>query len=493
MRNGDATSPTTEGGDAPGRRRRKPGGRGAVAGIALVGTLAVLLQLFWGQHIGLADNGDGFRLMCHFDLVKRVDILASRLVLYYAPATYGCRPELAYVSSQQWLVWPALRAYQLRYESGFDLRVLGVLHSALFGLLLAALYRALPGPGRSRVVTVVVAGVLLADVAFVAYFVSPFSEPAAFLGLLAVVAATAWYIRAKGTPWVPLLLLALATAFLVLAKSQTFVFALLVAPVLLSRTVETRTLSGPWRGRVAPAVACVVVLATAAGNLLQQPPFFVEVNNHNLVFHTLLVDSPDPEAVLRSLGVSEDLVRYRGTGYFSLDPAERDADRQYQEFQSAVDRRDLLVYLAARPGHWPNLLQAGAEAVSELRPDYLSNYAEPRPRDDRIAPRPNPTERLFGWLGPVSWPLFPVVWVVALVVGALALFRRATSPEGRALGAISYLLGATALSQVVISVVGDGYYELVKHTVLAGYATALLVAVGVGALVPVVGRRLRRP
>jgi hypothetical protein len=36
---------------------------------------------------------------------------------------------------------------------------------------------------------------------------------------------------------------------------------------------------------------------------------------------------------------------------------------------------------------------------------------------------------------------------------------------------------------VLIALVGDGYYELVKHTVLAGYATALLLAVTAGALV----------
>ncbi|MBW3548431.1 MAG: hypothetical protein KY452_09900 [Actinobacteria bacterium] len=491
MRNGEATSPLTEGGDAPGRRRRL-GEPGVATCVALVGVVAAFFQLFWGEHIGLADNGDGFRLMCHFDLARRVDVLQSRVVLHYAPVTYGCRPEVAYVSSQQWLAWPVVRAYQLRYESGFDLRALGVLHSALFGLLLAALYRALPGPRRARVVAVVVAGVLLADVAFVAYFVSPFSEPAAFLGLLAVVAATAWYVRAAGTPWLPLVLLTLATVFLVLAKSQTFVFALLVVPVLLSRTVETRMLSGPWRGRVAPAAAGVVLLATAAGNLLQQPSFFAEVNNHNLVFHTLLVDSPDPESVLRSLGVAEDLVRYRGTGYFALEPRQRDVDAQYQQFHRQVDRRDLLVYLATQPRHWPQLLGAGAEAVSELRPEDLSNYPTPRPRDDRLAPRPNPTERLLGWLAPVSWPLLPVVWLAALVAGALALFRRSMGTEGRALGAACYLLGAAALSQVVIAVVGDGYYELVKHTVLSGYATALLLAVGAGALASALGRRLPR-
>ncbi|MBW3575448.1 MAG: hypothetical protein KY450_11365 [Actinobacteria bacterium] len=213
------------------------------------------------------------------------------------------------------------------------------------------------------------------------------------------------------------------------------------------------------------------------------------MNNHNLVFHTLLVDSPEPEAVLRSLDVPEELVRYRGTGYFDPVAQGKLEDPQYQEFQSEVDRRDLVVYLATHPDHWPKLVEAGAEAVAELRPDYLSNYPTPRPAGDRLAPRPNPTERLFGWLAPVSWPLFPVVWLAAMVGGAVALFRRSSQRDARALGAVCFLLGATAASQVVIAVVGDGYYELVKHTVLSGYATAMLFAVAAGALVPVLGRR----
>ncbi len=491
MRKGDATSPAQELHEA--RPRRWMGSDPLLAaGLGVLATVAALLQLFWGQDIGLADNGDGFRLMCHFGLTKRIDVIADPLVLHYAPVTYGCEPELAYLSSQQWLVWPALWVYRLRYESGFDLRALGILHSALFGLLLAGLYLALPGRRVTRALTVVLAGALLADVTFVSYFVSPFSEPATFLGLLAVVTATAWYVRAGGVPWLPLLVLTLATAFLVVAKSQTFVFALLVVPVLLSRTVETRTLSGAWRGRVVPAAAGVGLLATAGGHLLQQPPFFVEVNNHNMAFFTLLADSPDPQSILRSLGVSEDLVRYRGTGYFDPSVEGKEDDPHYREFQREVDRRDLLAYLATHPGHWVPLMRTGTEAVSQLRTDYLSNYPVSRPPGELLAPRPNPTERLLGALGGTSWPVLPLVWLTTLVAGAVALFRRSSGTATRARGAVFYLLGATALSQVVVSVAGDGYYELVKHTVLAGYATALLFAVGLGVLLPVVGRRLRR-
>ncbi len=463
------------------------------SGIAFLGTVAALLQLLWGQDIGLADNGDGFRLMCHFRLAKSSDVLANPLVLHYQPQPGGCLPHLAYFSSAQWLVRPALWLYHLRHgaDAGFDLRYLGVVHSGVFGVLLAALYLALPGSRGARALTTVIGGVLLSDVSFVAYFVSPFSEPATFFGLLAMVAAGTWYVRCRRVPVLALVVLVAATAFLVLAKSQTFVVALIVVPVVLSRPVEAGPLWGAWKGRIVPVVACVTLLATAAGNLLQQPPFFTDVNKHNMVFYTLLVDSPEPESTLRELGVPTGLVRYRGSGYFTPQVAAKDGDVEYREFQRVVDRRSILTYLATHPSHWWPLFRAGARAVAEVRPDYLSNYPIERPEGALLAPRANPAERLLGALAPVSWPLLPLVWVVGLVASAGALLRRSLGVERRALWAACYLLTATASSQWLISIAGDGYYELVKHTVLAGYATALLVAVGCGALAPVVVGRLR--
>ncbi len=492
MLNADVTSPAAQGRPPLRRRGRTVTELALAAGLGVLGTLGALLQLLWGQDIGLADNGDGFRLMCHFQLLKSVDVIGSPLVLHYDPTPYGCLPELTYLSSQEWLVRPAVWAYRLRYgaDAGFDLRYLGLVHAAVFGLLLAALYLALPGRRRVRVLATVLAGVLLADVTFVTYFVSPFSEPAAFFGLLAVVAAAAWYVRVSRRPLVALLAVAAATVVLVLAKAQTSVFAVLVSPVLLSRTVEIGPLRGPWRGRLVPGTACVLLLVTAAANLVHQPAFFAQVNKHNVVFHTLLVDSADPESTLRSLGAPTGLVRYRGTGYFDPSTAGKEHDAEYRQFQRVVDRRTLLTYLAKNPDHWGPMLRAGAEAVSELRTSYLSNYPVPRSGGDLLAPRPNPTERLLGAVGTASWPVLPVLWLAALVAGAVLLLRRSSDAHQRALGGTCFLLAGTALSQVLVALVGDGYYELVKHTVLAGYATALLLAVAIAALVPVVGRRL---
>ena len=459
--------------------------------IGALGTLAVLLQLFWRADVGLADNGDGFRLMCEFELLKSVDTLFNQLVVQYTPST-GCASGLGYFSSQQWLVAPAVWVYQLRFgtQAGFDLRTLGVLHALVYGAALSALFLGLPGSRLRRALMVLGAGALLADISFVSYFVSPFSEPATFLGLLLVVAAAAWYVRT--TSWAPvaLTLLTAAGVFLALAKSQTFVFALLLVPVLLLRRVSIGRWSGRWSGRIAPAVAALVLVGSSGANLLQQPAFFTQVNLHNVVFFTLLKDAADPGVTLRELGASPALVRYQGTGFFAPG-AGMDDDPEYRDFQRRVSRGDVMAYIATHPRHWVPMLREGAYAAAVVRVHYLSNYRTPRPQEEFRAPRPDPTRRLLGVLGPAGWPLLPLAWLVIALGATVVALRPSTSTGGRSLAVVCYLLGAGALTQVVVALLGDGYYELVKHTILAAYATAMLFALGVGGFAAAGLRRLR--
>lgn len=479
--------------DAPPRLRP----RGAVdllvaAVLGLLGAGAALLQLFAGPDVGLADNGDGFRLMCEFELLKRDDVLFNPLVVEYTPVPDGCAEELRYFSSQQWIVAAAVELFALRYGAGvgFDLRMLGVVHSLLFAAALALLYLALPGSRGSRALSVVLAGALLADIAFVSYFVSPFSEPATFLALLFVTAATAGYVRASRGALLALVLLLAAGVFLALAKSQTVVFALLLVPVLLLRQVPLGRLRGAVAGRVVPAVAALVLVAAPLANLTQQPSFFTRVNVYNVVFWTLLPLSADPAATLRDLGAPPALARYSGTGYFT--PGSATSDPAYPEFVREVSRGDVLVHLVTRPEYWEPLLAEGSRAVATVRTDYMSNYREPRPPEAMLAPRPDPTVRLLGALGPAAWPVLPLVWTV-VALGAAVSAVRSPSASRRAVAAVLYLLAAGALGQVVVALLGDGRYELVKHTVLAGWATALLVGIGAGtSAAAVVGRAIGR-
>ncbi len=70
-------------------------------------------------------------------------------------------------------------------------------------------------------------------------------------------AAAAWYVRTDRRVPVALVLLTAAGVFLAVARSQTFVFAVLVVPVLLLRTVPSA--GGPDAG--------------PGGSLLRWPPW----------------------------------------------------------------------------------------------------------------------------------------------------------------------------------------------------------------------------
>lgn len=462
--------------------------------LAAVGATAVLLQLFLGKDVGLADNGDGFRLMCHFSLLKHHDVLFNPLEVRYDNSG-PCLPSLAYFSSQQWLAAPAVIVYRLWYggQAGFDLRAFGVVDAVVFGAAVAVLHVALPGSRVRRVVTTVVAITLLVDISFVSYFVSPLSEPATFIGLLLVVAAAAWYVRAGRRVALPaLVLLVAAGIFLSLAKSQSAVFALLLAPVLLLRPVGGRAVRPGWRGRVAPGVAALVLLAVSGASLVHQPAFFTRVNVHNLVFFTLLPQSPDPAGTLRDLGASPALVRYSGSGYFSPQMPERMADPAYQAFQTRVSRGDVVYYIVTHPRYWQPMLREAAVAAGVVRVNYMSNYREVRPPDQLEAPRPAPVAALLSRVSRVAWPALPLIWVTVVLAAAVVSVRPSTSPARRATAVVCYLLSAGALSQVVVALLGDGFYEMVKHTVLASFATALLGAVAAGLLADKAVHEVRR-
>ena len=111
---------------------------------------------------------------------------------------------------------------------------------------------------------------------------------------------------------------------------------------------------------------------------------------------------------------------------------------------------------------------------------YLSNYQLRRAPSAFLAPRPDLTHELLAALGPASWPLLPLVWLAVGLWAVVTALRRSSSSGCRFGAVVCCLLAAGALSQVLVSLLGDGYYELVKHAVLSSYATALLIAIAVG-------------
>jgi len=459
-----------------------------VAGLAL-------LQLFLGPDLGLADNGDGRRVLCGADLQPPPLETAFTDVVFEIgpltdPAAGNCgNPVLRYSTSQIVLVDAVRFVDGLVSGPGLDLRAVGATVAVLLGLGVGALYLALGGRRPARLVTVAAATAMLLDVSYLHYASSPFSESIGFLGLVWTAAALAWLAR-RPLGAASLVTLLLVAAVLVTAKSQLTALAVLVLGAVVLR-VWQHLRSGERRRWPAVALAGLVVVGLTGLCGLQlayQGPEFTRANTHNLTLFTVAPLADDPAAALTEMGLDPGLAEYAGTNAFSPDMA---GDPDYAARLAEAGRADVARYLLHHPDIAWAMLRTGVEQSALPRTPYLPEVAV-ADRDasgtteaDRWAPGTTALERA----APVAWPLLPIGWVVLTGWGLLLALRR--SVRGHDMRSWGYALtftAAAAAAQVVVALIGDGFYELAKHEVFVSHLTWIALALGLGSLVQVARR-----
>lgn len=470
----------------PSSPRRRAEGLTALV-VALVVTAAALTQLFLGPDLGLADNGDGRRVLCGSGLQPPpVSTAFTEVVFEVGPLTdpvagFCDRPEMRYSTSQIVLVDTAELIDGLFSDPGIDLRLVGALACVLFGLLMAGLYLGLPGTRTARLLAVGAASALLLDVSYAHYFSSAFSETAGFLGLLAVAAALAWCAR-RPLGVAPLAALLVATAFLVTAKTQlTPLAGIVIVLVLLRYAQSRRSLAHPRR---AVALVAMFVLAVLVGSGLQvayQGKEFQRANLHNLVLYSVAPLSGDPAEALRDMGLDESMAQYAGSSAFNTQAF---GDPGYADFIAASSRTDVVLYLLRNPGLSTSMLEDAVTEVAAPRTLYLSELrASDRVDGSDQASRYAPVTTVLEAASGLAWPVLPVLWVLLIAWGAvLSLRRQVRRVDLRAWGFPLVFVSTAAVAQVGIALIGDGYYELAKHQVFVSYLTCAALALTLGSL-----------
>lgn len=156
-----------------------------------IAAAVIVYVLFVPPMVGLADSGDFSRLTNWFGLSPAVGDPHDALYLFVIPHWEWHRQlEIHYPSSEVLLVGASLLPMLVMPRDHlYDIRLLGAVHAICFLLVLLLLTRyarSLPLVRRLLLYGLVV--FMFADVGYLAYFRSFFSEPAGFLFTGAVVA-----------------------------------------------------------------------------------------------------------------------------------------------------------------------------------------------------------------------------------------------------------------------------------------------------------------
>ncbi|MGR0158715.1 glycan biosynthesis hexose transferase WsfD [Paenarthrobacter nitroguajacolicus] len=478
------------------------GTAGIIAGLAAA--ILMVIRLLFPEPVGMGDQGDGHRLVCSLGVmnVRPWDYTAFTQYLYpsWIPHQFygeGCGANGSgepYYSSQLLFLWLGkLLTPILGWGPGLDTRAVGIVCCIVFGLLITALVNVLPGRISFRVLIAALVTGVMADGIFADFFVSPYSEPAAFLGTLAVSVALLHYWNASGPRWLAVLMVVLSTVFTISAKTQTVSWLPVIALALLWQPGTRGTLDGEpdaverdpsargnapkstagrgglrrrWRTLVLPATAVLVIGVFSVAFIGAQPKRFSELNLYNAVFVELLPNSPTPEEDLRWLGLDQSFINAMGTTVASSRSAVYNP--LYHQFAEEISLGKIAVFYITHPERLINMGERGITAMLTPELGYVGSYMESANHE------PYEKERRF----PVVLGLFsamkavPVAFVGVQLLTILLGFAVAVRKRS-AIGRLAVVMALGCWLQFWAVMLTEGQSEIYKHMIIAGFMAAL--------------------
>jgi hypothetical protein len=437
----------------------------------------MLLRFLVPTPVGMADNGDGARLICQLDVGGGWPRFSH--VIFRYPDHPSC--GLAYPSTQLWLDRLAKWLGGVFGGGGLNLVDLGLLCSVVASAAITVLTFAFPRAGlRSRLVLVGLLWLVVADSAFFGYFASVYSEAAALLGFPLLAAGMLVLHRPGWRMVAGAALVVLGGVLAAGAKVQTLVIVLPLATALLAWRPALR-------GRYAFAVRCAVPLvltaAVGSGALLVQAQgdafgsSLRPINAYNTIFNGILDGEHDTEGDLAALGLPRHAERYAGRTWWE-EPTAASDDPAYGDYRDKITMGNVARFYATHPARTLQILQKGARDTLTGRVSYLGSYGvggEP----GRLEYRVPVFSSLLLALAPLGLFLLVPLWGAIGWLGVRAIRRRGVYE----VGLVVLFLLAASVTQFFVSALAEGH-EGVKHQVLTLYCLLLAaVLAGVSAFV----------
>ena len=421
-----------------------------------VGAAAAILcyQLLLPPVVGLADNGDFVKVIGRFGLHGKV-----YRTYQFIDTVYEFDPERrwvgAFYSSEILLTLPALVLNSLLSKDGtFDLRLIGIIHGALF---LAALWLFAPlltNVRRAvRMCMYLLILLMYCDVMYVSGLNSFYMEEPAYLFLLLsavlYLRVTAWHNKRDA------ILLLLCVFLLVASKTPHAVLGFFLAALLFA----TRRTLLPARKQFFAAGAACVILASLLMLWKGVPPDYASYPLYNETFTQILPHSKNVESTLKGLGLDDSYRPLIGKNAF-LPDSRMDDPAFRREFDRRVSVGKMVLFYVTHPRDAYESLRDSLDEAGRQRLfgnfDIAAGYG-PFAESKAFAYWSNVKQRLFFHHG--SRFLFSFLGVSVILSALLWMGRKELSAAALAAG---FTLIGMAFTELAMSSLLDTS-DIVRH------------------------------
>lgn len=452
---------------------------GAAAG--LFSLLLLVVMLFVPPYLGMSDDGSFAERINQEGIYHREDTRENLYFNYYTRDYLSLAPESGFLSGMTGLRALILAAKWLdgifTRDSIFDLRFLALLYVLLYipAIVLLVKQAAYRAKTFTESVVIGLAGVMIfADVSYITYFSSFYTEPLVFVSVLFCIGAALALQQERHNPFY--LILYTAFGIILTAVENKYAIAGLFFGILGVRFVfiDKKPL---WRAGCITAV--LLLFLSVMFSAAYAPTSFTQSGKYHAMTRGVLLQSTDPEKTLREFGIDSSYSILADTSgneqYPLLNTENKDlAQGFYDKYNSA----EIAYYYLRHPGALVAMLDISVKAAFNIRRDYSGNY-------EKTAGLPKQAKSLFWSL----WSSFKsksipktIGFLIVLLVAIVLLFRqksagsddsyrqRSTIPLAAML--VMFFIG---VSNAVITIVNSGDAEMTQNLFLFGVSLDLII------------------
>jgi len=437
---------------------------------ALLTGILLLTMLFLSPVIGMADNGDFYRIMVGNGLYKLDRYEADQYFSNFNTQTglYQYYNEFGsgFQSSQTPLIQLAITLDKLftGQDGIFDIRFQAAILSlyCVAAVSLLTKYATLRAKGFWAYMIALLAVFIFADVGYMAYFNSFYAEGLALVSFLSTIACALLLSGGWGKRGWLLTLFTVNGLILICSKQQFAPLGVLLGVLCLFLNTPKKEpsirLGLKWYKR-----GCAAVLAIS-GILVYVliPQEFVEINAYHAMTRGILMTSENPEEALKEFDINPQYALLDQTIYYERNPVIDVQDPMLKEdFYEQYGFTSIAKYYALHPSQLITMLDMAAKSANSIRPESIGNY-------EKSAGKAQGAQASFFSLYSTmkkAWVPKTVGFILLFFVGMLAV-----SFKDRQRTLILGFVLMMGLSQIAVSIIGAGDADLAKHMFLYNVA-----------------------
>lgn len=459
--------------------------------VAAFGVLLVtIISLFTLPYVGMADNGDYYRIIysngLYFDLSDYDSRYFGYFVKQFGIFQYYNENSTMVVSSQSLFIKLALFLNKLFFSKEvFDIRFQAVIYTLLYVAAIYLLIEAitLKMSLKRGMLVAVLAVFIFGDTGYTAYFSSFFGESLVMVTMILVFASWLLLYRKRYNDYAMLAILVISTVILTTSKQQNapvgMVISLLSIPLIWIRRDKLF--------RWITIASAALMMFTGIVTYLNISKEFVNINQYHAMTRGVLMESENPETALQSFGINEQYAILKGNTYYDqYGTVDVKSELLEKDFYSRYGFVSILKYYVTHPDQLGSILDTAAESAYKIKPAAMGNYELSAGKEfraqshfftaystlkEKLAPRPF---------------AFILLWMAVTIGIYMPSFVSAVrSRDYRGMQRLLVILATmlVGLSGIVVSIIGAGDADIAKHEFLFTLAFDLITFQAVASVI----------